>query len=234
MGPCQRPQTHALSNSCSLSVFPTASGFDKGSRSAKRLNQAVRSEAGLAGSGERRAEVSTPRSKGPPPPRCLRGPGSPWKGWLLSQTKPMALHLRPRREFQGPLLAGCHISQPRPAARQRPLLVKPHPSGCPQPTQLSKTPGPATSPPAGDRQQLFPKSGCVAEEARCLPGSPQRSHSQPAGSREIPVATPRTSKPQAGKGAGAQAWTLRVTAFFNALPAGRGGPSTRPQAPSGL
>lgn len=39
----QRQLTHALSNSCSLSVFPTASGLDNGSRSAKRLNQAVKS-----------------------------------------------------------------------------------------------------------------------------------------------------------------------------------------------
>lgn len=56
--PSMRLQTHALSNSCSLSVFPTASGFDNGSRSPKRLNQAVRSEAALAGSGERRGHVN--------------------------------------------------------------------------------------------------------------------------------------------------------------------------------
>lgn len=49
-------RTHALSNSCSLPVFPMASGFDNGSRSANRLNQVVRSEAALAGSGERRGK----------------------------------------------------------------------------------------------------------------------------------------------------------------------------------
>ena len=58
--PSERLQTHALSNSCSLSVFPIASGFDSGSRSAKRLNQAVRSEeAALAGSGERTGNMNT-------------------------------------------------------------------------------------------------------------------------------------------------------------------------------
>ena len=48
--PRRRQQTHALSDSYSLSVFPTAWGFDSGSRSAKRLNHAVRSEEALVGS----------------------------------------------------------------------------------------------------------------------------------------------------------------------------------------
>ena len=46
--PRRRQQAHALSTS----------GFDSGSRSAKRLNQAVRSEEALAGSGERRGHIS--------------------------------------------------------------------------------------------------------------------------------------------------------------------------------
>lgn len=49
-----RQLTHALSNSCSLSVFPTASGLDNGSRSAKRLNQAVKSLGFFAGSGKKK------------------------------------------------------------------------------------------------------------------------------------------------------------------------------------
>lgn len=48
-----RQLTHALSNSCSLSVFPTASGLDNGSRSAKRLNQAVKSLGFFVGSGKK-------------------------------------------------------------------------------------------------------------------------------------------------------------------------------------
>lgn len=45
----------------------------------------------------------------------------------------------------------------------------------------------------------------------------------------------QTSKPQAQKGVGVQAWTLRVTAFFHPLPSDReGGLPYASPSPSGL
>lgn len=54
--------THALSNSCSLSVFPTASGLDNGSRSAKRLNQAVKSLGFFVESGKEKKKKEEKRN----------------------------------------------------------------------------------------------------------------------------------------------------------------------------
>ena len=106
--PSWRLQTHAFSNSCSLSVFPTASGFDNGSRSAKRLNQAVRSEEGLAGSGEKRANMSTPTLLTPTSARLQAG-GSRCilKRQEAQSDKPhCSLSLSLVRVFHAPLLAG--------------------------------------------------------------------------------------------------------------------------------
>lgn len=57
-----RQLTHALSNSCSLSVFPTASGLDNGSRSAKRLNQAVKSLGFFVESGKEKKKKKEKRN----------------------------------------------------------------------------------------------------------------------------------------------------------------------------